>query len=177
MNGRGIGRLALPAVATLLAACGAGPTPGFLMAGSPAYPPPQMNHRIATPHVELHWRCAKDAGGALQLDGVARNPTQSQPVRYLEFELLGLDREERVVSSARGAAQNFILRTNEVTPFRLYLRPTGAESRFDLRYQYIFDEVEMDARLASAIPMGTRIARNQGSIIRDACNERMHEAR
>jgi hypothetical protein len=147
------------------------------MAGSPDYPPAEMQHRVSTSHVELYWRCATDGAGALRMDGVARNPTQSQPVRYLEFELSGVDREERVVSSAHGAAQNFILRTNEVTPFLLALRPTGAESRFDLGYRYIFDEMEMDARLVSTRPMGAQLARTQGWMVRDACNDALHRAR
>ena len=36
---------------------------------------------------------------------------------------------------------------------------------------------DLDARLAAAVPVPLRLARNQGSIIRDACNERLHRAR
>jgi hypothetical protein len=161
----------------LLTACAAGPTPGFLMAGAPAYPPPELGHRTATPHLELYWGCTRETPDVLRVEGVARNFGQSQPVRSLEFTLLGLDREERVTTAVHATAQSVLLRDNEVTPFRLALRPTGREARVDLEYRYLFEEMDLDARLAAAAPVPLRLARNQGSIIRDACNESLHRAR
>jgi hypothetical protein len=79
---------------------------------------------------------------------VAQNPWQAQPIQYLEFELVGVDAQERMTAQATGAARDLQIRTNQSAPFRLTLKTAGAEVRFDLYYNYHFyEELEMGATM------------------------------
>ncbi len=114
----------------------------------------------------------------MRLEGTARNPWYSQDVRFLEFDLFGVDRDDRTVSSAHATAPNFMLGTNQITRFAVALRVTGREARYDLVYRYRFSEFEeMDARLAGP-PMRPRLAQSTIQfIVRDACSDTQHLAR
>jgi hypothetical protein len=101
----------------------------------PVYPPAAFSHRVGTTHVVLYWNCLQPEPGIQRLDGVAHSPYFSE-VRYLEFELVGVDANERVVSQTKGAAGDYVLRTNQDSPFQLDLRTVGSEVRFDLYYSY-----------------------------------------
>jgi len=53
----------------------------------------------------------------------------------------------------------------------------GREVRYDLFYQYRFQDVEMEALLAGP-PMRQRVAQNYYEfMIRDACSDTQHRAR
>jgi hypothetical protein len=170
-------RFAVLVVAVMaLCACAADQTPGFLRAGSDPYPPAGLDHRVASSHVELYWKCTRDASGLLQLDGIARNPGEAQPVRFLVLELAGLDARDREVSSASGAVPNFMLGTNQTSPFRIILQPTGSEVRFDLFYQYVFEEPEMDVALVP-VALGPHLASTQRFMVRDACSDTLHKTK
>ena len=54
----------------------------------------------------------------------------------MEFELVGLDPQDAVVSHVTGDLPDLLLRTNQISPFRLDLRTAGTEARFDLFYRY-----------------------------------------
>jgi hypothetical protein len=99
-------------------------------------------------------------------------------LRFLEFDLFGVDRDDRTVSSAHSTAPNFMLGTNQITRFAVALRTTGREARYDLLYRYLFNEVEeMDARLAGP-PMRQRLAQSTAQfMVRDACSDTQHLAR
>jgi len=53
---------------------------------------------------------------------------------------VGVDDQDRQVSATSAALPAILLYTNEVSPFNLALKPAGTETRFDLYYQYRFDE-------------------------------------
>jgi hypothetical protein len=128
--------------------------------------------RVESAHVALFWSCRVPGPDRLQLEGVALNPWSMQPVGFLEVELAGVDAGERVRSAGRGAAEAFMLRTNQTTPFRLELRPTGAEVRFDLYYGYRFQDTGRSLVAGPGAPPAILLAQEQRFLVRDACRER-----
>jgi hypothetical protein len=126
----------------------------------------------------LYWNCVRPEPGVLRVEGVAQNPWSSQEVRFLETELVGVDSQGRTVSYAKGAAQDILIRTNQFSPFQMTLRPAGSELRFDLYYEYRFQDVEEMARLAGPLVGAPRLlAQMQRFLARDACSETQHRAR
>lgn len=142
------------------------------------YPPDTYAHRVASSHVLLYWNCHRPEPGFLRVEGVAQNPWSSQEVRFLEVEIVGVNNQERTVSHAKGAAQDILIRTNQFSPFQMELRPAGSEVRFDLYYEYRFQDVEEQARLAGLLVGAPRVlAQTQRFLARDACSETQHRAR
>ena len=142
------------------------------------YPPDAYAHRVASSHVVLYWNCVRPEPGILRVQGVAQNPWSSQEVRFLEAELVGVDGRERTVSYAKGAAQDILIRTNQFSLFQVELRAAGSEVRFDLYYEYRFQDVEMEARLAGPLAGAPRLlAQIQRFLARDVCSEAQHRAR
>ncbi len=162
-----------------LAACAGGGMTGLPVAETIAYPPPGFVHRVASSHVDLYWNCARPSPEAIRLDGLAFNPWSAQEIRFLEFELVGVDARERAVSSAKGEARDFLLGTNRSTPFQLDVKSTGTEVRFDLFYQYRFNEGN-DGRLLAGPPVGRPLLLAQAMkrfMARDVCSESQHRVR
>jgi hypothetical protein len=168
-----------------LSACAADGTPLFPAAASTPYPPPGFTHMVESSHVALYWNCSRPEPGALQLAGVAVNPWSDQPVRFLEFTLVGVDTRERTVSEAKAEARDFMLRTHESSPFQLDLRTAGSEARFDLYYQYQFQDRGHSPWVAEAAWDGPSVLADQpillawttGFMVRDACSESQHRVR
>jgi hypothetical protein len=147
------------------------------MIGVEPYPPPGLPHRVASSEVELYWKCDQGAPGVMRVQGMARNPWSSQEVRFLEFDLFGVDQDDRAVSNAHAAAPNFLLGTNQITRFEVALRMTGREVRYDLVYRYRFQELEMNALLAGP-PSRPRLAQSTIQfMVRDACSDTQHLAK
>jgi len=168
----------------------AGAILGFTLAGCaamdvsgtgsmPTSPPRAFAHYVSTSEVALFWNCERPEPGRLLLDGVAKNPWQAQPVRFLEFQLVGVDARERTTAQTAGAAQAIQIFTNQQTPFRLDLKTTGSEVRFDLYYQYRFElEFDMSLQVAGPPVVGPRLlAQTNTFLARDVCNETQHRAR
>lgn len=136
-----------------------------------------MDHRVSTPHVELSWRCLRPEPGLLLFDGLVRNPSQAQPVRYFAAELSGIDAAGRTVSAGRGETADSVIRTQVTSPIRISLREAGREVRYDLFYRYDYQEMDdVSYRLASAAPAGFLTALREGFMVRDACNPAAHRA-
>ena len=124
----------------------------------PGFPSGVFAHRVATSELVLLWNCLQPGTGQVRLEGVAQNPWAAQPIRFLEFELVGVDAQERVTAQAAGTARDLQLFTNQTTPFQLDLKTTGTEVRFDLYYQYRFDEeFDMSAVVAGPPMVGPRL--------------------
>ena len=110
--------LMVVAIVTILAGCAAMEAPGSgTMAGSP---PQAFAHRVANSEVVLLWNCLEP--GLLQLEGVVRSPWQAQPILELEFDLVGVDAQERTTAQTAGAAPDFQIFTNQSTSFQLPLK-------------------------------------------------------
>jgi hypothetical protein len=147
-------------------------------AASTLYPPALFAHRVASSHVALYWNCTRPEPGVVRVEGVAQNPWASQEVRFLELEVAGVDARERYVSQASTALPNFLLGTNQISPFHLDLRTVGSEVRFDLFYQYRFQE--NGGRFLAGSPVGVPRLFAQSTIrfmARDVCSDTQHRVR
>ena len=140
-------------------------------------------HRVATSEIVLLWNCLQPEPRRLRVEGVAQNPWQAQPIQYLEFELVGVDAQERTTAQATGAARDFQIRTNQRSRFELTLKTAGTEVRFDLYYNYRFnEEFDMSATtgvLVAGPPMVSPrlLAQTQTFLVRDVCGAVQHLAR
>lgn len=172
-------RVVVAGVTLGLAACAFLEIPMQTKEGPSPYPPDVFAHRVASSHIVLYWNCGRPEADLLRVDGVAQNPWSSQEVQFLEFELVGVNREERIVSETKGALRDILLHTNQTSPFRLDLRTVGGEARFDLYYHYRFQDSDMlEALLAGPPIVGPRLlASTQNSLARDVCSETQHRAR
>ncbi len=132
--------LAATSVLFLVGCAGGGDSPQFLDSALKTDPTTGFTHRVANAQVVLYWTCTRPEPGSLRVEGVAQSPWSSQPIRFMEFNLVGVDARDRQVSATGAALPAVLLFTNEVSPFRLDLKPAGTETRFDLYYQYRFDE-------------------------------------
>lgn len=158
-----------------LAACTSEGTLGRPAAEPTSYPPDAFAHRVASSHVVLYWNCARPDAGLVRLEGVAQNPWSPQEVRFLEFDLVGVDARDRTVSQAKGEARDFLLGTSQTTPFHLDLRTQGTEVRFDLYYRYRFQDNGRSfiaGRLVGAPPLLAQM--QQQFFVRDVCSETQH---
>ena len=143
-----------------------------------AAPSGVFTHRVANSEVVLLWNCLQPATGMLRIEGVARNPWQAQPVRYLEVQVVGVDAQGRQTAEGAGKARDIQLFTNQQSPFQLDVRTAGAEVRFDLYYEYLFN-AEYDTALLAGPPMAgpRRYAQTRTNMVRDACSPTQHLAR
>jgi hypothetical protein len=139
------------------------------------YPPPGYSHTVGSGAVALYWTCGRPETGVMQVSGLAFNPWSSQPVRFLELELVGVDSAERTVSEVGTKAPDIQLFTNQSTPFQLSLRTTGGESRFDLYYRYQFQDRGHNPLQASLAWDGPILLVQQMQFrVWDACSETLH---
>lgn len=167
-----LGSLLITSIVLSLMGCASGQAP---VTASPALPS-AFAHRVGSSHVVLYWNCERPEAGRLQLDGIAQSPWAE--VRSLEFELVGLDAQNRIVSESRGEPRDSLIRTNQASPFRLELRTVGSEVRFDLFYQHQFVPEAMDALLAGPLTARARlVAQADKFLVRDVCSETQHRAR
>jgi hypothetical protein len=104
------------------------------------YPPTGYSHKVQPFPVELYWRCTRPDSSTLHLEGVAANPWSDEPVQLLGFDLVGVDARGRTASSASIDARGVVLDTNQPAPFKIDLHTSGSETRFDLYYQYLYQD-------------------------------------
>jgi hypothetical protein len=168
--------LIVMAVAISLAGCAAMEVPGD--GAMPGSPPQAFAHRVANSEVVLLWNCLEPEPGLLRVEGMVRSPWQAQPIRDLEFDLVGVDAQERTTAQAAAAARDYQIFTNQSTTFQLALKRAGTEVRFDLYYRYLFGEhVEMSALIAGPPTAGPRLfAQTKSFLVRDVCGATQHRA-
>ena len=162
--------------AIVVSVCGA--CSPFDRVPSTVYPTDQYAHRVASSHLVLYWNCLRPAERVVRMEGVAVNPWTNQPIGFLEFDLVGVDARDQILSETKGATQDIQIHTNDPAPFVLDLSTTGGEVRFDLFYQYRFQELEMDASLAwDGAGAYRHTAWDKRFLARDVCSEAAHRAR
>jgi hypothetical protein len=145
------------------------------------HPSATLNHRVSTAEVVLYWNCTRPEPGAVRLDGVVYSPYFSD-VRFMEFDLVGLDAQDAVVSHVTGDLPDIQIRTNQTSPFRLDLRTAGTEARFDLFYRYrsqgnLRSEESRPVLVAADLGPEARLlaqATTRQFMVRDACSETQH---
>ena len=165
-------------LALTLAACASEGALQFREVQPAVYPPDVFAHRVASAHVLLYWNCTRPEQNLLRLDGVAHNEWSSQEIKFLEFDLVGMDSHDRIVSEAKAEARDMLLFTNQMTPFQLELRTAGTEVRFDLFYQYRYHEGDHGRWIAGPFPGGPiLLAQTQSFMARDVCSDSKHRVR
>ena len=158
-----------------LAACAADQSRGASGMAATPYPPSGYRHTVASDAVALYWNCARPDSAVVQVSGVAFSPWSSQPVRFLELELVGVDSADRTISEVGTKARDIQLWTNQSTPFQLELRTAGGETRFDLYYRYQFQDRGHTPREASLAWDGPILLVQQMQFrVWDACSETLH---
>ena len=164
--------LLLVVIAMGLASCVAVDTAGT------GAPPEALAHHTANSEVVLLWNCLQPASSVLRVEGLARSPWQAQPIRYLEVQVVGVNAQGRQTAEAAWKARDIQLFTNQQSPFQLELRTAGSEVRFDLYYQYLFNQEYDTTMLVGPAMVGRRLyAQTKTNMVRDACSATQHLAR
>ncbi len=170
--------LVLALAALALGGCAAGEGTSSYGTAGPTQPAVAYAHRVSTSEVVLYWNCERPEPGALRVEGIAQNQWTDQPIVSLRFELVGVDAQEHSVSEARAEARDSQILLNQSTPYRLDLRTSGREVRFDLFFQYYFTLPEMEGRFAGPPMAPPRLlAETMRNLVRDVCGEAQHLAR
>jgi hypothetical protein len=95
-----------------------------------------------------------------------------------------VDAQEGTTAKATGTARDIQIMTNQSSPFQLNLKSAGAETRFDLYYNYRFEH-EYDSSSSLIGTRGTVVAgpamvnsrlfaQTEIFMVRDACGESQH---
>jgi len=129
-------------------------------AESKLYPPAVYARRVSTNDVDVYWNCTRPEPTLVRFEGVVHN-WRGGRVKFLELELVGADARDRYVSGGKTALKDFVLYTNQISPYALQVRPAGTEERFDLFYWYY-----IDARIGES--------GRQQFLARDACSPHQH---
>ncbi len=177
MGWKAIFRAWLVAASALsLSACAGGyQSTQFLSSALKVDPTAGFTNRVSSNQVVLYWNCTRPEPDILRVEGVAHNPWSSQAIRFLELDLVGVDDRDRQVSATSAALPAILLWTNEVSAFRLDLKTAETETRFDLYYQYRFNDggSRMFAGSPGAGPR--RLAQQlRRFLVRDVCSETQH---
>ncbi len=170
----------LLALVMTLSACAANGYEAAPTLGKTQWPPTEYRHTVSTTALSQYWNCSRPAAEVMRLDGLAANLWNSQPVRFMEWTLAGVDKDGRTVSNATVGARVLQLWTNQYTTYQIDLRTTGAETRFDLYYTYQFWDSGKDAiPLASLDWDGPVLLAQQNSrfFVLDACSDTQHLVR
>ena len=177
MGWKPISRVVLAAASALsLFACASGgESTQFLSSALTVDPTAGFTNRVSSNQVVLYWNCTRPEPGILRVEGIAHNPWSPQAIRFLEFDLVGVVDWDRQVSATGAALPAILLWTNEVSAFRLDLKTAGTETRFDLYYQYRFNEG--NGRIFAGPPGAApqRLAQQlRRFLVRDVCSETQH---
>jgi hypothetical protein len=161
----------------VLTACASEGPPAAVMLGNTQWPPIEYKHTVSTGAIRQYWNCTRPEPGVMQLDGVAANLWSGQPIKFLEWELVGADKDGHTVSSAKLASKAIQLMTNQYTKFQIDLRTIGNEVRFDLHYNYRYNEGEGGRRLEATLDWDGPVLfaqQNQRFFVLDACSDTQH---
>jgi hypothetical protein len=115
--------LSLLVVLAVLAGCAA---------SQPALRPADLPEHLAESPIVLHWRIDREPDRVTAV-GLVEIPQTPERVENVTVELQGLDAQGRVVSWNRAFVSPRTFSGAEPWPFRVSLRPTGAEERFTVR--------------------------------------------
>ncbi len=178
MGWKGICRVWIAAASVFwLSACAVDyPSTQFLSSALKTDPTAGFTNRVSSSQVMLYWNCTRPEPRILRVEGVAYNSWSAQAIRFLELDLVGVDDRDREVSATSAALPAILLWTNEVSAFSLDLKTAETETRFDLYYQYRFNNERI---LAGPLAPGPRHLTQQLKrfLVRDVCSETQHRIR
>ncbi|RPI08844.1 MAG: hypothetical protein EHM71_07455 [Zetaproteobacteria bacterium] len=96
-------------------------------------------HRVSAGDVRVFWNCSQPEPNLLQVEGVIQNIGGGQ-VRFAEVEVVAVNAAGRTMGSARSAARDIVLQTNQRSPFQVQIRTAGEPARFDMFYSHFARE-------------------------------------
>jgi len=131
---------------------------------SQIYPPAMFGSSVSAPDLTIYWNCARPDPTLVQVDGVAQN-TSGDHVRFVQFEVVGIDAGGKAVSGGQGSLRATVLYLNQTSPFSIQAKSTGTEVRFDLYYRY---------QVQGFADGGT--GSGAGFFARDVCSPTQHRA-
>jgi len=126
------------------------------------YPPAMFGSSANSPDLAIYWNCTRPDPTLVQVNGVAQN-TSGNSVRFVRFELEGLDAGGKEVSGGQGSLRANVLNLNQTSSFSIQARTAGTEDRFDLHYSY---KVQGFADGGSGS--------DGGFLVRDVCSPTQH---
>lgn len=133
--------------------------------------PDSYSQRAGSARVVLYWNCLRPEPGMLRMQGLAHNPHLAE-LRFLEFELVGVNAREATVSQAGGSAGDVVIRTNQFSPFALDLKTAGSEVRYDLYYTYRAQQILKSELAAAGLTVAPLLAQaEQRGFVRGACGD------
>jgi hypothetical protein len=150
-----------------LSACAAGEPRPAAMLGKTPWPPTEYRHTVSTTAIRQYWNCTRPEADVMR-------------VKFLEWELVGVNKDGHTVSSATVESKAIQLFTFEYTTYQLDLRTTGSEVRFDLHYKYLFWDTGRDGHFVSSLDWDGPVLfaqQNTRFFVRDACSDTLHLVR
>jgi hypothetical protein len=163
----------------MLSACAASQYDQAQVVGNTQWPPTEYRHTVSTTALRQYWNCSR-TGDGMRLDGLAANIWNSQPVRFMEWTLAGVDKDGRTVSSATVSAKVLQLWANQYTTYQIDVPTKGSEAQFDLYYTYQFWDSGKDAVPLAALDWDGPVLlaqQNARWYVLDACSDTQHLAR
>jgi hypothetical protein len=160
----------------VLYACAASGPQMAVSIGKAQWPPIGYKHTVSTGALRQYWNCTRPEPGVVRLDGIVANLWNGQSVKFLEWQLAGVNAEGREVSGVKVESTVIQLMTNQFIEYHIDLRTTGAEARFDLYYQYQFFDRGHNAIEAALDWDGPVLftQQNQRFFVLDACSDTQH---
>ncbi len=107
-----------------------------------AMTPPDANYafKVTDNTVKVSWNCIKSQPNALTVSGIFTNPTSPVAARDVDISVYGIGSNGRTVSQAKASTKDWLVETMQSSPFAVNLNLTGAEVRYDLKYEYTMGE-------------------------------------
>ena len=104
-----------------------------------AFPASAFAHRVSAGDVRVFWNCSQPEPNLLQVEGVIQNIGGGQ-VRFAEVEVVAVNAAGRTMGSARSAARDIVLQSNQRSPFQVQIRTAEEPARFDMFYWHFVRE-------------------------------------
>ena len=102
-------------------------------------PASSFAHRVSAGDLRVFWNCSRPEPDLLQVEGVIQNIGGGR-VRFAEVEVVAVNAGGQTMGSARSAARDIVLQTNQRSPFQVQIRTAGEPARFDMFYSHFARE-------------------------------------
>lgn len=135
MRNMGLKMVAILLLAAVLGASGCA-TPDTRTALPPVS---AFAHRVSAGDLRVFWNCSRPEPDLLQVEGVVQNIGGGR-VRFAEVEVVAVSAGGQTMGSARSAARDIVMQTNQRSPFQIQIRTAGEPARFDMFYSHFARE-------------------------------------
>jgi len=102
-------------------------------------PASSFAHRVSAGDLRVFWNCSRPEPDLLQVEGVIQNIGGGR-VRFAEVEVVAVNAGGQTLGSARSAARDIVMQTNQRSSFQVQIRTAGEPARFDMFYSHFARE-------------------------------------